>query len=124
MKFTVSILLDNNLLKKNKGPSERRQGLTINWVCVTQNCYYRATTVEDCVSHTNGQHNHEPNIEEFHKREGRVQLKKAVAISDAPLAAVCLCRPQFVQIFVEWIAFESILKLMHLGCSQCDRCHI
>jgi hypothetical protein len=40
----VSILLDNNLLKKNKGPFERRQGLTINWVCVTQNCYYRATT--------------------------------------------------------------------------------
>jgi hypothetical protein len=120
----VSILLDNNLLKKNKGPFERRQGLTINWVCVTQNCYYRATTVEDCVAHTNGQHNHDPNIEEFHKREGRVQLKKAVAISDAPLAAVCLFRQQFVQIFVKWIAFKPIMKLLHLGCSQCDRCHI
>ena len=96
MKVTVDIFLDNNLLKKNKGPFERRQGLTINWVCVTQNCYYRATTVNDCVAHTNGQHNHQPNIEEFHKREGCVKLKKAVAISDVPLASVCLFRPQFV----------------------------
>ena len=96
MKVMVDIFLDNNLLKKNKGPFERRQGLTINWVCVTQNCYYRATTVNDCVAHTNGPHNHDPTIKDFHKREGCVKLKKAVAISNLPLAAVSLFRPHFV----------------------------
>ena len=62
--------------------------MTINWVCLTQNCYFRATTVDDKIEHTNGHHNHEPNVEEFHKREGRVKLKKAVAVSDVPLASV------------------------------------
>jgi len=35
---------DNNLLKKNKGPIDRKKGVTINWQCLSQNCYYRATT--------------------------------------------------------------------------------
>ena len=86
--LTIIIYLDNNLLKKKKGPLERKQGVTINWVCVTQNCYFRATTVNDNVDHTNGLHNHEPNIEEYHKREGRVKLKEAVAVSDVPVSSV------------------------------------
>ena len=86
--LTIIIYLDNNLLKKQKEPLERKQGVTINWVCVTQNCYFRATTINDNVDHTNGLHNHEPNIEEYHKREGRVKLKEAVAVSDVPVFSV------------------------------------
>ena len=84
------MLLDNNLLKKNKGPIERKKGLTINWHCITNNCYFRATTVDDDVERENGSHNHDPNKEEFVKREGRVKLKEAVTLSDAPLASVVL----------------------------------
>ena len=80
--------LDNNLLKKKKGPIERVKGLTINWKCVTQHCYFCATTVNDYVEHTNGVHNHDPNVEEYYKREGRIQLKEAVSVSDVPLASV------------------------------------
>ena len=96
LKFTLSnlmndqMLLDNNLLKKNKGPIERKKGLTINWHCITNNCYFRATTVDDDVERENGSHNHDPNKEEFVKREGRVKLKEAVTLSDAPLASVVL----------------------------------
>jgi hypothetical protein len=82
--------LDNNLLKKKKGPIARVKGLTINWKCVTQNCYFCATTVDCDVEHTNGVHNHDTNAEAFYKREGRIQLKEAVAASDVPLASVCL----------------------------------
>lgn len=85
-----TIVLDNNLLKKKKGPIQRQKGLTINWKCVTQNCYFCATTVDDYVEHSNGSHNHEPNIELFHKREGRVLLKESAAGSDVPLASVVL----------------------------------
>ena len=79
--LTIIIYLDNNLLKKQKEPLERKQGVTIN-------CYFRATTINDNVDHTNGLHNHEPNIEEYHKREGRVKLKEAVAVSDVPVFLV------------------------------------
>ena len=96
IKFTLShmmndqMLLDNNLLKKKKGPIERVKGLTINWRCVTQNCFFCATTVDCDVEHTNGVHNHDTNVEAFYKREGRIQLKEAVSASDVPLASVVL----------------------------------
>ena len=86
---SIVILADNNLLKKNKGPIERNKGVTINWQCLSQNCYFRATTVDADIERTNGSHNHDPNIELFVKREGRIKLKEAVAVSDAPLASVC-----------------------------------
>lgn len=96
VKFTLShlmndqMLLDNYLLKKNKGPIERKKGMTINWQCVSQNCYFRATTVDADLEKTNGGHNHDPNMELFIKREGRLRLKEAVAASDAPLASVVM----------------------------------
>ena len=94
VKFTLShlmndqMLLDSYILKKNKGPIERKKGVTINWQCVSQNCYFRATTVDAFIEKTNGTHNHDPTVELFSKREGRVKLKEAVALSDAPLASV------------------------------------
>ena len=96
IKFTLShlmndqMLLDNYLLKKNKGPIDRKKGVTINWQCVSQNCYFRATTVDADIEKTNGNHNHDPNVELFIKREGRLKLKEAVAVSDAPLASVVM----------------------------------
>ena len=96
IKFTLShlmndqMLLDNYLLKKNKGPIDRKKGVTINWQCVSQNCYFRATTVDADIEKTNGNHNHDPNVELFFKREGRLKLKEAVAASDAPLASVVM----------------------------------
>ena len=90
--FFSLTFLDNNLLKKNKGPIQRNKGLTINWQCISQNCYYRATTVDAEIEHTIGVHNHDPNVEQFIKREGRVKLKEAVAVADAPLASVN-CNP-------------------------------
>ena len=55
-----------------------------------QNCYFRATTVDADIEKTNGNHNHDPNVELFIKREGRLKLKEAVAVSDAPLASVVM----------------------------------
>ena len=94
VKFTLShlmndqMLLDSYILKKNKGPIERKKGVTINWQCLSQNCYFRATTMDACIEKTNGTHNHDPTVELFTKREGRVKLKEAVAFSDAPLESV------------------------------------
>ena len=81
---------DNFLLKKKKGPLDRKKGLTINWKCVTQNCYFCATTVDFYLEHSNGVHNHESNVEAYHKREGRIKLKRAAIGSDAPLASVII----------------------------------
>ena len=79
---SIVILADNNLLKKNKGPIERNKGVTINWQCLSQNCYFRATTVDADIERTNGSHNHDLNIELFVKREGR-QCEEKVTCTPA-----------------------------------------
>ena len=67
----------------------KKQGLTINWQCVLKNCAYRLVSVDGTIKSETGSHNHDPNLEQFVKREGRVEIKKAVAAADgAPTASV------------------------------------
>ena len=96
VQFTVSqkgndqMLLDNNVLKKNKGPMTKKKGLTINWVCIMKSCPFKATTIESDILPSKHEHNHDPTIEGWHKRVGRAQLKNTAGTVDASLAVVVM----------------------------------
>ena len=95
-------------MKKNKGPTARKKGLTINWQCVTQNCSYRATTVDGHVELSTGLHNHQQNVEKFLKRESRVRLKTALTATDDPVAEVSKSEDDILY----------LMAILCLGCSQ------
>jgi len=94
LKFTLSnlmndqMLLDNFLLRKNRGPITRRKGQTINWSCINRDCFFRTTTVDGQVEPYTGFHNHQENVEKYLKRESRLKLKNALVACNDPLKDV------------------------------------
>ena len=77
-------------MKKNKGPLMKKKGMTINWNCITSSCPCKMRTIDGFVMPDSKDHNHDPTIEQWHKRVGRAKLKSTAATVDASLALVVM----------------------------------
>ena len=68
-------------MKKYKGHLMKKKGMTINWNCIIHSCPCKMRTIDGVVMPDSNDHNHDPTIEQWHKRVGRAKLKSTVSVS-------------------------------------------